>query len=171
MTDYTKEEVLALASRFEACALEMWRLKMTSIEANELQKAGILIRAYAEVMDTKPVAWRYKRSVEPIWHTQVEYPDFGGVDGWDVEPLYTSPIAKNVVPLNDDQILEIIKECFPWQTESAINDLLTHEKSVPLFPQATYDVPSYRAERFVRAVERRIHVMLTGSSIGEANDG
>lgn len=62
-----------------------------------------------------------------------------------------------LVALNDDQILEIVKECFPWQTEAKINDLLTYEKSPPMFPQATYDVPSYRAERFVRAVEKRIH--------------
>ena len=58
--------------------------------------------------------------------------------------------------LSDGEIMEIINECFPWQTEAKINDLLTREKSAPLIPQATYDVPSYRAERFVRAIEKRI---------------
>ena len=58
--------------------------------------------------------------------------------------------------LDDDQIMEIIKEVAPWRDEPKLNDLLTYEKSPPLFPQATYDVPSYRATKFVRAVERRI---------------
>lgn len=61
-----------------------------------------------------------------------------------------------VKALDDDQIMEVIKEVAPWKSEPQLNDLLTYEKSPPLFPQATYDVPSYRAERFVRAVERRI---------------
>lgn len=60
------------------------------------------------------------------------------------------------VALNDDQIMEIIKEVAPWKNEPQLNDLLTYEKSPPLFPQATYDVPSYRATNFVRAVEKRI---------------
>lgn len=67
-----------------------------------------------------------------------------------------SEMDKIVKPLSDDEIMEIIKEVAPWKEEPKLNDLLTHEKSVPLFPQATYDVPSYRAEKFVRAVEKRI---------------
>lgn len=66
-----------------------------------------------------------------------------------------------VKPLDDDQIMEIIREVAPWKDEPKLNDLLTYEKSPPLFPQATYDVPSYRAEKFVRAVEKRILSALT----------
>jgi len=61
-----------------------------------------------------------------------------------------------VAPLDDDQIMEIIKEVAPWKHDPKLNDLLTYEKSPPLFPQATYDVPSYRAVNFVRAVEKRL---------------
>ena len=61
-----------------------------------------------------------------------------------------------VKALDDDQIMEIIKEVAPWKHEPKLNDLLTYEKSPPLFPQATYDVPSYRAVNFVRAVEKRL---------------
>lgn len=64
-------------------------------------------------------------------------------------------------PLNDDQIMEIIKEVAPWKTEAKLYELLTYEKPVPLFPQATYDVPSYRAEALVRAIERRIRSPLS----------
>jgi hypothetical protein len=64
--------------------------------------------------------------------------------------------AVAVKPLDNDQIMEIIKEAAPWKSEPDLNDLLTYEKSPPLFPQATYDVPSYRAVNFVRAVEHRI---------------
>lgn len=64
--------------------------------------------------------------------------------------------APKVKALDDDQIMEIIRECAPWKTEPQLNDLLTYEKSPPLFPQATYDVPSYRAVNIVRSVERRI---------------
>lgn len=66
-----------------------------------------------------------------------------------------------VEPLDDDQIMEIIREAAPWKSEPKLNDLLTYEKSPPMFPQATYDVPSYRATKFVRAVERRILSALT----------
>lgn len=69
----------------------------------------------------------------------------------------------DIVPLTDDQILEIVKQYFPWKTESVMYDLLTHERSVPLFPQATYDVPSYRAEKFVRAVENQIRENLAAA--------
>jgi hypothetical protein len=58
--------------------------------------------------------------------------------------------------LDDDQIMEIIKEVAPWRTEAKLYDLLTYEKSPPMIPQATYDVPSMRARSFVRAVEARI---------------
>lgn len=64
--------------------------------------------------------------------------------------------AVKVKALTDDEIMEVIKECAPWKTEPQLNDLLTYEKSPPLFPQATYDVPSYRAVNIVRSVERRI---------------
>jgi hypothetical protein len=75
-----------------------------------------------------------------------------------LEALTAKPAGNGVTvkPLNDDEIMEIIREVAPWQSEAKLNDLLTYEKSPPLFPQATYDVPSYRAEKFVRAVERRI---------------
>lgn len=72
--------------------------------------------------------------------------------------LKVEPMA--VRPLDDDQIMEIIKEVAPWKDEPKLNDLLTYEKSVPLFPQATYDVPSYRATNFVRAVEARVRSAL-----------
>lgn len=62
--------------------------------------------------------------------------------------------------LDDDQIMEVIKECAPWKSEPQLNDLLTYEKSPPMFPQATYDVPSYRAVNLVRAIERRIRSAL-----------
>lgn len=67
-----------------------------------------------------------------------------------------APQEAGVKALDDDQIMEIIKEIAPWKNEPQLNDLLTYEKSPPLFPQATYDVPSYRATNFVRAVEKRI---------------
>lgn len=75
-----------------------------------------------------------------------------------------------VKPLDDDQIMEIIKEVAPWKDEPKLNDLLTYEKSPPLFPQATYDVPSYRATKFVRAVEQRIRSALVAPPAQEAVD-
>jgi hypothetical protein len=69
------------------------------------------------------------------------------------------PVA--VKGLSGDEIMEAIRECFPWKTEAAILSLLTYEKSAPLFPQATYDVPSYRATAFVRAIEKRIHSLVS----------
>jgi len=66
-------------------------------------------------------------------------------------------------PLGDDHIMDLIRECFPWQDEAKMNDLLTREKHVPLFPQASYDVPSYRAIRFVRAVEAKLQANLVAT--------
>jgi len=76
----------------------------------------------------------------------------------DAPPEAALPVA--VKELDEDQIMEIIKEVAPWKDEPKLKDLLTYEKSPPLFPQATYDVPSYRALKFVRAVEARIRSAL-----------
>lgn len=75
-----------------------------------------------------------------------------------------APLEGVTVQLDEDAIMEVIRECFPWQSEGKILDLLVYEKSVPLFPQATYNVPNYRAEKFVRAIEARILSAIVGSA-------
>ncbi|MGE3419362.1 MAG: hypothetical protein AB7I42_25170 [Bradyrhizobium sp.] len=118
----------------------------------------------------EPVAWQWYSGSR--WHT-AEKPSVSDPEtyaraqagGSRVRPIYATPIPApapvQVKALDDDQIMEIIKEVAPWKTEPQLNDLLTYEKSPPLFPQATYDVPSYRATTFVRAVEKRIRSCLT----------
>jgi hypothetical protein len=61
-----------------------------------------------------------------------------------------------VKALDDAQIMDAIKEALPWKREPQLYDLLTYEKSPPLFPQATYDVPTVQATDFVRAIEKRL---------------
>jgi Lar family restriction alleviation protein len=79
------------------------------------------------------------------------------IEAWNRRaPTIEGEARVEVKPLDDDEIMAVIRECFPWQTQGEILSLLTYEKSVPLFPQATYNVPSYRAEKFVRAIEARI---------------
>jgi hypothetical protein len=106
-------------------------------------------------------------NTDRIW---IWFADNGNIRKWQREPFpegaeYVATLSlpdqpdaarAGVRELDDDQIMEIIKEVAPWRDEPKLNDLLTYEKSPPLFPQATYDVPSYRATKFVRAVERRI---------------
>lgn len=78
-----------------------------------------------------------------------------------------------VKPLDDDQIMEAIRAAAPWKHEAKLYDLLTYEKSPPLIPQATYDVPSYRAINLVRAIEARIRSALAPApdAVKPANDG
>jgi len=73
-----------------------------------------------------------------------------------------------VKPLDNDAIMAVIRQCFPWQTQSEILALLTYEKSPPMFPQSTYDVPSYRAIGFVRAIEAAILSALEPQAVDDA---
>lgn len=62
---------------------------------------------------------------------------------------------KPVEPLSEGEIAKLIKQHFPWQSHPKAMEALTYEKSPPLFPQATYDVPKGTTVNFVRAIEAR----------------
>lgn len=120
----------------------------------ELRAQLVLLHSLAN--DTTENNWRDKRLY--VLQTCVRMSD--ALSALEAE----GGTAVGVKALTDDEILEVVKECAPWKTEPQLNDLLTYEKSPPLFPQATYDVPSYRAVKIVRAVERRILSAIEGST-------
>lgn len=56
--------------------------------------------------------------------------------------------------LDEEAIVALIHKHFPWQSYPQVMAALTYEKSVPLFPQATYDVPKHSTIAFVREIEQ-----------------
>lgn len=156
---------------------ELWReppgdFYSNSVHITQKGELGINVGGTVFVMTLKQwheAACALSRHGEPVEEiARVLVHEASGKFGWETAYRMATRLtgalpylrggAVAVKPLDDDQIMEIIKEVAPWRDEPKLNDLLTYEKSPPLFPQATYDVPSYRAEKFVRAVERRFHV-------------
>jgi hypothetical protein len=66
------------------------------------------------------------------------------------EKMTTSPapVQQMVADLDDETIVKLVRENFSDRDY----DRLTYEKSPPMFPQATYDVPTYALRQFVKAV-------------------
>lgn len=58
------------------------------------------------------------------------------------------PKAHLVGDLDDKTIVKLLRE----NLSDKDYDRLTYEKSPPMFPQATYDVPTYALQQFVKAV-------------------
>lgn len=68
----------------------------------------------------------------------------GHVD--DVQPQQPA----EAVAVDDDKIIEIARKCFLPHERSAY-DKMTFERSPPLFPQASYDVPTIGLTNFVKS--------------------
>ena len=87
-------------------------------------------------------------------------------------PIIDAKVAGPVVKaLDDAAIMEVIREAVPSKTEPQLRDLLTYEKSPPMFPQATYDAPTHQAVALVRAIEARILSALATPTAANASEG
>lgn len=75
--------------------------------------------------------------------------------------LTPAPQSHVVGDLDDKTIVKLLRE----NLSDKDYDRLTYEKSPPMFPQATYDVPTYALRQFVKAVRAAL-ATTEGSSDG-----